>query len=69
LDDAEARKCARVFSIPAKGMLALVVIAKQRGIVSSAAEIVQTLVNTGFRLDERLIQDVLAQTVGEMWPP
>jgi predicted nucleic acid-binding protein len=69
LDDAEARKCARAFSIPVKGTLALVVTAKQRGIVPSAAEIIQTLVNTGFRLDERLIRDVLTQTVGETWPP
>ena len=69
LDDAEARKCARAFSIPVKGTLALVVMAKQRGIIPSAAEIIQTLVNTGFRLDDRLIRDVLAQTVGETWPP
>ncbi|MBN1583283.1 MAG: DUF3368 domain-containing protein [Anaerolineae bacterium] len=69
LDDAEARKCARAFSVPIKGTLALVVMAKQHGIIQSAAEVIQALVNTGFRLDERLIRDVLAQTVGETWPP
>ena len=69
LDDAEARKCARAFSVPVKGTLALVVMAKQRSIIPSAAEIVQTLVNTGFRLDDQLIRRVLAETVGETWPP
>ncbi|MBN1936421.1 MAG: DUF3368 domain-containing protein [Anaerolineae bacterium] len=69
LDDAEARKCARAFSVPVKGTLALVLMARQRGVISSAAEIIRALINAGFRLDERLIQDVLAQTVGETWPP
>jgi len=68
LDDAEARKCARAFSIPVKGTLALVVMAKQRGIIPSAAEVIQALVNTGFRLDDQLIRHVLAETVGETWP-
>ena len=69
LDDAEARKCARAFSIPVKGTLALVLLAKQRGIIPSAAEVIQALVNTGFRLDEQLIRKTLSQTVGETWPP
>ena len=68
LDDGEARKCARAFSIPVKGTLALLLMAKQRAIIPSAAETVQALVNSGFRLDDRLIRDVLA-TVDETWPP
>lgn len=68
LDDAEARRCARAFSIPVKGTLALLVMAKQYGIISSAAEVIQTLVNTGFHLDDQLIRRVLAETVGETWP-
>jgi predicted nucleic acid-binding protein len=68
LHDAEARRCARAFSIPVKGTLALVVMARQRGIIPSAAEVIRTLVNTGFRLDDQLIRHVLAETVGEVWP-
>ena len=69
LDDGEARRCARAFSIPVKGTLALVLMAKQRGLIPSAGEVIQVLVNTGFRLDESLIRDALARTVDEKWPP
>lgn len=69
LDDAEARKCARAFSVPVKGTLACVLLAKQRGLIPSAAEILQSMINAGFRLDDRLVQDALARTVGETWPP
>lgn len=68
LDDAAARKCARGFSIPVKGTLALVLLAKQRGLIPSAAEVIQALLTSGFRLDDQIIQDALAQTVGETWP-
>ena len=69
LDDGEARKCARAFSIPIKGTLALVLMAKQRGFISSAGEVIQALLNIGFRLDEGLIRDSLARTTNENWPP
>lgn len=68
LDDAEARKCARAFSVPLKGTLALVLLAKQRGMIPSAAGVIQAMVNAGFHLDGPLIRDVLARTVGETWP-
>ena len=69
LDDAKARKCARVFDVPIKGTLAVVLLAKQRGIIPSAAKTIQALLNVGFRLDDRLIRDTLLHTVGEAWPP
>jgi predicted nucleic acid-binding protein len=69
LDDAEARKCARVFDVPLKGTLAVVLLAKQRGIIPSAAKTIQALLNVGFHLDHRLIRDTLLHTVGEAWPP
>ena len=69
LDDGEARKCARAFSIPLKGTLAVVLMAKQRGLIPSAGEVLQALVHTGFRLDERLIRDALARAADETWPP
>lgn len=69
LDDAAARRCAQAFSVPVKGTLALVLVAKQRGLIPSAAAVIQALVNTGFHLDDRLIREVLARAVGEIWPP
>jgi predicted nucleic acid-binding protein len=69
LDDAAARKCARSFDLPLKGTLAIVLMAKQRNLIPSAAQIIQSLVAVGFRLDDRLIQETLARTVGETWPP
>jgi predicted nucleic acid-binding protein len=69
LGDAEARKCARVFAVPIKGTLAVVLLAKQRGVIPSAAKAVQALISVGFRLDEQLIRDTLLRTVGEAWPP
>lgn len=68
LDDAAARKCARSFSIPVKGTLALVLLAKQRGLIPSAAEVIQALLTSGFRLDDQTIRDALARAVDESWP-
>jgi len=64
-----AEQCARAFSIPFKGTLAVALMARQRDLIPSAGEVVQALVNTGFRLDERVIRDALARTVDETWPP
>lgn len=69
LDDAEARKCARAYSVPVKGTLGLVLLARQRDLIPSAAKVVQLLLANGFRLDEELIREVLTRTVGETWPP
>lgn len=69
LDDAAARRCAQAFSVPVKGTLALVLLAKQSGIIPSAATVIQALVTTGFRLDDEMIREALARTVGETWPP
>jgi predicted nucleic acid-binding protein len=69
LDDASARKCARSFSLPVKGTLAVVLLAKQRGLISSAATILHSLRSIGFRLDDQTIQEALQRTVGEEWLP
>jgi predicted nucleic acid-binding protein len=68
LDDAATRKCARSFSVPLKGTLAVVMMAKQQGLIPSAAEVIRGLVSGGFRLDDAVIRQALAQTVGEQWP-
>lgn len=60
LDDAVARRCARSFGLRLKGTLAVIILARQRGLISS-------LLNIGFRLDENVIRDALSRTVGERW--
>lgn len=69
LDDAAARKCARSFSLPVKGTLAVVLLARQKGLIPSAVEVLRSIRASGFRLDDRVIEEALARTVGERWSP
>jgi len=69
LDDAAARKCARSFSLPVKGTLAVVLLARQKGLIPSAVEVLRSIRASGFRLDDRVIEEALAHTVGERWSP
>jgi predicted nucleic acid-binding protein len=67
LDDAAARRCARSFNVPIKGTLAVVIQAKQRGLIPSAVDVLRTLRLTGFRLDDQVLREALADTIGEVW--
>ena len=67
LDDAAARKCALSFSVELKGTLAVVILAKQRGLVASAADLIRELQGVGYRIDNRLVREALSRTVGEAW--
>jgi predicted nucleic acid-binding protein len=67
LDDGAARRCARSLSLPVIGTLAVVILAKQHGLIESAAQVLHALHSADFRLDDELIRDVLARTVGEKW--
>lgn len=67
LDDGAARKCAVSFSIRVKGSLALVLLAKKRGLIPQAKHLLRTMQETGLRLDETLIRQVLKETVDEDW--
>jgi predicted nucleic acid-binding protein len=67
LDDGAARRCARSLSLPVTGTLAIVILAKQHGLIESAAQVLHALRGADFRLDDALIRDVLARTVGEKW--
>jgi len=67
LDDAAARKCANSFSIPLKGTLAVVLLAKQKNMISSAADVLRSLRVAGFHLDDRIIEKALKDVVGESW--
>ena len=67
LDDRAARTCARGFAIPHKGTLAVVIMAKQRGLIDSAANVMRSLQAAGLRLDDGVIRQALKQTTGEDW--
>lgn len=67
LDDGAARKCAIAFNINVKGSLAIVILAKKRGLIPHAKQILRTMQEVGLRLDERTIRQVLKETIGEDW--
>jgi predicted nucleic acid-binding protein len=67
LDDAAARKCARSFDLRLKGTLAVIILAKQHRLILSAADVLRSLLEIGFHLDERIIREALSRTVGEKW--
>jgi predicted nucleic acid-binding protein len=67
LDDGAARRCARSLALTLMGTLAVVILAKQHGLVKSAAQVLQDLRSVGFRLDDAIIRDALARAVGETW--
>ncbi len=69
LDDAAARRCARSYGLPIKGTLAIVILAKQRGLIDSAAAVLGRLRAAGIRLDDRLIAQILPSTTSETWEP
>lgn len=60
LDDGAARRCAKAFGVPIKGTLAIVLLAKQRQLISSARDLLDQLRNNGFRIDENLLTTALA---------
>ena len=67
IDDRAARKCAMSFSIPIKGTLAVVILAKKHGLVNSAADVLRSLQAAGIRLDNQIIRDVLKKMTNEDW--
>ena len=67
LDDGAARKCAITFGIKVKGSLAIVILARKRGLIPQAKQILHTMQEVGLRLDERTIRQVLKETLNEDW--
>jgi predicted nucleic acid-binding protein len=67
LDDGVARRCARSFSIAITGTLTVVILARQHGLIESAAHVLRALQSNDFRLDEAVIRSALEQIVGEKW--
>jgi predicted nucleic acid-binding protein len=67
LDDGAARKCAVTFGIDVKGSLAIVILAKKRGLIPQAKQLLHTMQEVGLQLDERTIRQVLKETLNEDW--
>jgi predicted nucleic acid-binding protein len=67
IDDAAARRCARSFALPMIGTLSVVILARQHGLIESAAQVLRSLRGVGLWLDDRIIREALARTVGEEW--
>ena len=67
LDDRAARKYALSFSIPYKGTLAIVILARKHNIIPSAAASLHSLQSAGLRLDDEVIRAALRNLVGEEW--
>ena len=59
LDDLAARRCARFLGLTVLGTGALLVLAKQRGLIGSVRGQLDRLTDHGFRLSERLIEKLL----------
>jgi predicted nucleic acid-binding protein len=66
LDDASARMCARSLGVSLIGTLGIVVRAKERGLLRSAAEVVTALRASGLHLDAPTVRAAL-RGIGEEW--
>ena len=64
LDDLAARRCAETLRIPLRGTLGLVLIAKQRGAIPSARQVLEKLRLVGMYLSDHVMNQALAK-VGE----
>jgi predicted nucleic acid-binding protein len=67
LDDGAARKCAISFGIAVKGSLAIVILARKRGLIPQAKQLRHTMQEVGLRLNDGIIRQVLEDAVGEEW--
>jgi predicted nucleic acid-binding protein len=66
LDDAAARTCAKALGIEVVGTLGVVLRAKRKALIPSAADVLKALRMAGFRLDDEVVRSAL-QGIGETW--
>lgn len=64
LDDKKARRIARQLNLPVTGTVALLIQAKQRGLIDNLSEVLNELTSVGFFLSDSLAAAALRQ-VGE----
>ena len=60
IDDLAARKAANVLQVPVRGTLAVVILAKQAGFISSAKKDLEKLVQVGLRISPAVLEQALA---------
>jgi predicted nucleic acid-binding protein len=65
VDDAEARRCARTFSIPILGTGGTLILAKRHGLIVSVAESLTALRKAGLWLSDELVH-LLQRQAGEV---
>ena len=66
LDDAAARTCARAWGIEVIGTLGVVLRARKKSLIPSAADVLKSLRASGLRLDDKMICSAL-EGIGEKW--
>ena len=59
IDDLAARKAAKVLQVPVRGTLAVVVLAKQAGYISSAKKELESLIEVGLRISPAVLQQAI----------
>src|SRR5438552_1008099 len=64
VDDQAARNCAAALGIPHQGTLALIIFAKQQGLVPAARPLVELLRQEGMYLSDQIMNQALSQ-IGE----
>ncbi|MGO9470662.1 MAG: DUF3368 domain-containing protein [Isosphaeraceae bacterium] len=61
LDDKKARRTARQLNLPVTGTLAVLLRAKEQGIIPSVRDLVDALIVAEFHVSDALVQEVLQQ--------
>jgi predicted nucleic acid-binding protein len=68
LDDLAGRRCAQAIGLPVVGTLGLILMAKQRGLISSVRPALDSIVAAGLFISRHHIDSILTQA-GESSPP
>ena len=64
IDDLAGRKCAASLSVPLRGTLEIVLVAKRRGLIPQARPIIESMMSAGLYLSRRVLDEALSR-VGE----
>ena len=67
LDDGAARRCARALGIPLIGTLAVILRARQAGLIAAAIPVLKALKTEGIHLDDDVIRTALRAVCDESW--
>ena len=59
IDDLAGRKCAATLSIPVRGTLGLVLVAKQRGVIPKARPVIEDMMQAGLYLSRKILDKAL----------